>query len=80
MIQVMYIYALRRRGTLPREVMRWLTALAHMSNLQVVLGLATLLYLVPTPLAATHQAGSLTLLTFATLLTHTLARSRRLPF
>ena len=31
--------------------------------MQVILGISTLLYLVPTPLAATHQAGSLALLT-----------------
>ena len=34
-----------------------------MSILQVALGISTLLYLVPTHLAATHQAGSLVLLT-----------------
>jgi len=33
-----------------------------MSLLQVALGISTLLYLVPTHLAATHQAGSLVLL------------------
>jgi len=31
--------------------------------MQVVLGITTLLYMVPTPVAATHQAGSLALLT-----------------
>eukprot|EP00730_Choanoeca_flexa_P017014 TRINITY_DN8137_c0_g1_i3.p3 TRINITY_DN8137_c0_g1~~TRINITY_DN8137_c0_g1_i3.p3 ORF type:complete len:103 (+),score=13.52 TRINITY_DN8137_c0_g1_i3:1225-1533(+) len=36
------------------------------SCLQITLGISTLLYFVPTPLAATHQAGSLALLTFAT--------------
>jgi len=30
--------------------------------LQVVLGISTLIYLVPTPVAAAHQAGSLALL------------------
>lgn len=34
-----------------------------MVNIQAVLGIATLLYLVPVPLAATHQAGSVMLLT-----------------
>lgn len=34
-----------------------------MVNLQAALGIATLLYLVPVPLAATHQAGSVILLT-----------------
>ena len=34
-----------------------------MVNIQVVLGICTLLYLVPVPLAALHQAGSVGLLT-----------------
>jgi len=33
-----------------------------MANLQVLLGISTLLYLVPIPLAAAHQAGSVMLL------------------
>lgn len=33
-----------------------------MANLQVFLGISTLLYLVPVPLAAAHQAGSVMLL------------------
>lgn len=33
-----------------------------MANVQVVLGISTLLYLVPVPLAAAHQAGSVMLL------------------
>jgi len=38
--------------------------------LQVTLGISTLLYLVPVPLAAAHQAGSLLLLTSAIVLSH----------
>jgi len=34
-----------------------------MANVQVALGISTLLYLVPVPLAALHQAGSVALLT-----------------
>lgn len=48
------------------------TALTHMSWLQVILGISTLIYFVPTPLAAVHQAGSLTLLTFAVWAQHEL--------
>jgi cytochrome c oxidase assembly protein subunit 15 len=33
-----------------------------MANVQVALGISTLLYLVPVPLAAAHQAGSVMLL------------------
>jgi cytochrome c oxidase assembly protein subunit 15 len=38
------------------------TAAFAMANLQVLLGISTLLYLVPVPLAAAHQAGSIMLL------------------
>ena len=36
--------------------------LVHLVSFQVALGISTLLYLVPVPLAAAHQAGSLALL------------------
>ena len=44
------------------------------SFLQVGLGIATLLWFVPTPLAASHQSGSLALLTFALWLMHELKK------
>lgn len=34
------------------------------ANIQVLLGISTLLHLVPVPIAAAHQAGSVALLTF----------------
>lgn len=40
----------------------------HLVSLQVILGITTLWYLVPTPLAAAHQAGALALLTGVTVL------------
>lgn len=40
----------------------------HLAILQVALGIGTLVYIVPTHLAATHQAGSLALLTGAIVL------------
>ena len=42
------------------------------AGVQVSLGIATLMSGVPVPLAATHQAGSLLLLTFALWLGHAL--------
>eukprot|EP00043_Microstomoeca_roanoka_P007315 m.70454 g.70454 ORF g.70454 m.70454 type:complete len:443 (+) comp13777_c1_seq2:246-1574(+) len=53
-----------------------LTAMLGMVAVQITLGISTLLYFVPTPLAATHQAGSLTLLTFAVWFMHELRRLR----
>lgn len=51
-------------------------AAASMSVVQVGLGISTLLLYVPIPLAATHQAGSLVLLTCVTALAHSLKFSR----
>ncbi|KAL4082017.1 cytochrome oxidase assembly protein-domain-containing protein [Scleroderma yunnanense] len=51
-------------GTLlPPAARASMTAAFAMANVQVLLGLATLLYLVPVPVAASHQAGSVALLT-----------------
>jgi cytochrome c oxidase assembly protein subunit 15 len=51
------------RAIMPRSVKKGVTGVVHLAWVQVVLGISTLLYLVPTPLAAAHQAGSLALLT-----------------
>jgi cytochrome c oxidase assembly protein subunit 15 len=53
------------RATLPPLALRAATGLFLMANVQVALGISTLLYLVPVPLAAAHQAGSVALLTAA---------------
>lgn len=51
------------RKMLPIGAQKGVLGVVHLVWLQVTLGIFTLLYLVPTPLAATHQAGSLALLT-----------------
>ena len=50
------------RAILPPLARTSVTAAFAMVNVQVLLGLATLLYLVPVPVAAAHQAGSIALL------------------
>ncbi|KAK4704975.1 heme a synthase, partial [Phenoliferia sp. Uapishka_3] len=50
---------------LPPHTFRLIKATMHMSFLQVALGISTLIYLVPIPLASAHQAGSLVLLSLA---------------
>jgi cytochrome c oxidase assembly protein subunit 15 len=65
-----------RRYVLPRPTRLAINAVAGMAWLQASLGIATLLYFVPVPLAAAHQAGSLTLLTFSTWLLHTVTRRK----
>ena len=50
--------------------------LLGITGAQVSLGISTLLYLVPIPLAAAHQAGSLTLLTASLWLLRTLKQTK----
>ncbi|KAH9894205.1 cytochrome oxidase assembly [Cubamyces lactineus] len=51
------------RAALPPLTKRMATSAFAMANIQVLLGISTLIYLVPIPLAAAHQAGSVMLLT-----------------
>ncbi|CCM01042.1 uncharacterized protein FIBRA_03090 [Fibroporia radiculosa] len=61
------LYAMARysalHAVLPPLVKRMAVSAFAMANVQVLLGISTLLYLVPVPLAAAHQAGSVLLLT-----------------
>ncbi|KAJ3281315.1 Cytochrome c oxidase assembly protein cox15 [Borealophlyctis nickersoniae] len=66
------LWAYSRRVNLPRNARIATNALLGVAALQVTLGITTLLYLVPIPLAAAHQSGSLTLLSVALWLVHTL--------
>ncbi|KAH9038037.1 electron transfer protein 1 [Lactarius deliciosus] len=50
------------RAVLPPLAVRATAAAFAMANVQAALGISTLLYLVPVSLAATHQAGSVALL------------------
>lgn len=52
-----------RRLALPNRARRAMNAVLAMACVQVALGISTLLLLVPTHLAATHQAGALVLFT-----------------
>lgn len=51
-----------RRVRLPKHVQRILLGVVGLVFMQATLGISTLIYLVPTPLASAHQAGSLALL------------------
>ena len=51
------------RATLPNAGRKGMLGVVHLVFFQVLLGISTLIYLVPVPLAAAHQAGSLALLT-----------------
>ncbi|KAJ8014353.1 hypothetical protein DPEC_G00039350 [Dallia pectoralis] len=59
------LYMFTRKVMLPRRAKIAISCLTAMAYTQVVLGISTLLLYVPTSLAATHQAGSVALLSFA---------------
>ncbi|RKF57514.1 Electron transfer protein 1, mitochondrial [Golovinomyces cichoracearum] len=58
----------RIRKSLPNSVRKGMLGVVHLVLLQISLGITTLIYLVPIPLAAMHQAGALALLTGVTVL------------
>lgn len=58
-----HLYSHRLRPFIPRPAMRANNAVMGFVSLQVALGITTLLYCVPVPLGAAHQAGALALLT-----------------
>ena len=69
------LFAYKMRAVpLPSRSRLALNALVAMSFIQVTLGICTLLFYVPTHLAATHQFGSLSLLSFAIWLSNELKR------
>ena len=51
------------QAALPNAARKGMLGVVHLVFFQVLLGISTLIYLVPVPLAAAHQAGSLALLT-----------------
>ncbi|PKS11477.1 hypothetical protein jhhlp_003241 [Lomentospora prolificans] len=69
---VLSLFAYARRGSissaLPANAKKGITGLLHLTLVQVTLGITTLIYMVPLPLAAAHQAGALALLTGALVL------------
>ena len=58
----------RARALLPRASRKAMHGVLGFACLQVTLGITTLLYLVPLPLASAHQAGSLALLSYMLIL------------
>lgn len=73
---VLALFAYTRTGRvaaiLPRNAKKGAMGLVHLVTMQAALGISTLIYLVPIPLAAAHQAGSLAVLTGALVLAHRL--------
>lgn len=63
LITAFHLYTHRMKSFLPRSAYRANMAVMGIVSVQVALGISTLVYVVPTPLAAAHQAGALALLT-----------------
>ncbi|XP_028917287.1 cytochrome c oxidase assembly protein COX15 homolog [Ornithorhynchus anatinus] len=70
------LFFLSRKVPLPRRTKMAVASLLAVAYTQVGLGISTLLMYVPTPLAATHQSGSLALLSVALWL---MSELRRVP-
>ena len=73
LIIVYWVYS--RKADLPARVANGVNALLHTAVLQVALGIATLLLVVPVSLAAMHQAVAMLLFTVALYLCHGLRRA-----
>lgn len=58
-----HMYVNRNKAIIPVSAKRMMHAVMGVATFQVALGITTLIYLVPIPLAAMHQAGALALLT-----------------
>jgi cytochrome c oxidase assembly protein subunit 15 len=69
---VLLLWAAGLRAQLPRPARNSLHALLATAVLQLALGISTLLFVVPVPLAAAHQGGAVLLLTAAIVFRHTL--------
>jgi len=68
------LWLLSRRTKIPPRATTAVNILAVAAICQVMLGISTLVHYVPTSLAASHQSGSLVLLSIAMWLTHELKR------
>jgi cytochrome c oxidase assembly protein subunit 15 len=71
-VVILLVWAAGRRAVLPRPARAALHGLVAIALLQVALGITTLVLVDPIPLAATHQAGAVLLLTAAVVFRHTL--------
>ncbi|EGG02756.1 uncharacterized protein MELLADRAFT_49716 [Melampsora larici-populina 98AG31] len=61
----LFTYLTKKKTSLPPTTSLWIRSMLGMVSIQVGLGISTLVYLVPTSLAAAHQAGSLVLLSLS---------------
>jgi len=72
---IVILWLVAQRLELPVRLARAVHVLLVIGVVQVVLGISTLLYYVPVPLAAAHQAGALVVFTVGLFITHQLNRT-----
>lgn len=72
------LWLFSRKVQIPRRAYIAASAVGAMAWVQVLLGITTLLNYVPVPLAASHQSGSLILLSFAIWLSHEMKHIKRI--
>lgn len=77
LLSVIALWSLTRRQVLASQTRFGLHLLLALTLLQVGLGIGTLLWHVPVPVAAAHQANALLLFTVALFINHTLRTVRR---
>lgn len=58
-----HMFVVKKKAIVPQSAQKMMHTVMGFVSLQVALGISTLIYLVPIPLAAAHQAGALALLT-----------------
>lgn len=58
-----HMFVNKNKTLIPKPAVKAMHGMMGLATLQVALGISTLIYLVPIPLAAAHQAGALALLT-----------------
>lgn len=77
LVLVGHIWIAKNKAIVPRAAVKAAHSVMGLVSLQVALGISTLIYLVPIPLAAAHQAGALALLTGCLALLARMAAPRR---
>lgn len=75
-VLAVHMYCIPRKAAIPRNAQMTVHALMGVVTAQAALGIFTLLWLVPTHLASTHQAGALALVTTSLILASQMRKPR----
>ncbi|SCW04334.1 LAFE_0H11254g1_1 [Lachancea fermentati] len=75
-VLAVHMYCNKRKNLIPRNALKSMHSMMGIVTLQLGLGIATLIYLVPVSLASLHQAGAIALLTNALVFASQLRKPR----